>query len=227
MTKLMRTLPVVLLAAAVLSGCSGSLTESEQSYQVPGSITALVVDTPFAAVSVRAGDAPVSVREEYRYSADPPATTHEVIDGTLRLTSTGCGDDESRCEIHYHVELPATARVEITAQAGAIELDGLSGDVQVTTEAGAVEGRGLSSSDVRVKTEAGAITLAFTAAPASVEVTGGLGAVHVEVPGDRAYAVDAAAETGTESVSVRNDQASPNRIAIHTKVGAVEVEPLP
>jgi hypothetical protein len=48
---------------------------------------------------------------------------------------------------------------QINAQAGAVVVNGLAGDLHVATLAGSVEGRGLSSAEVSVRTEAGETTL--------------------------------------------------------------------
>ena len=92
-------------------------------------------------------------------------------------------------------------------------------------QAGAVEGTGLSGDTVVVQTQAGAMTLEFAEAPATVQATTELGAVTVRVPGNAAYAVDARTDVGSAKVSVRQDPAAPHKIAVKTQVGAVTIEP--
>ena len=36
----------------------------------------------------------------------------------LRLTESGCGDDELRCDVDYRIRMPMAMSAEITAQAG-------------------------------------------------------------------------------------------------------------
>ncbi|MFC7278686.1 hypothetical protein ACFQS1_32370 [Paractinoplanes rhizophilus] len=48
---------------------------------------------------------------------------HQVGGATLRLTESGCGGDEARCEVRFRIRVPAATAVEITAQAGAVDVD--------------------------------------------------------------------------------------------------------
>lgn len=216
------------IALLPLAACSaGSTTTEELSYQIDQSVTALVIAARAASVAIVVGDGPVTVTEEHRYSRSKPTTAHRVEGQTLRLTESGCGDDELRCDVEYRIRMPKAISAEITAQAGAVRVDGLAGDVRVTTEAGAVEGRALTSDEVIIETEAGAASLEFAEAPTLVQTTTSMGAVEVRVPGTTAYAVDVQTSVGGSSVGVEQDPASAHRIEVHTDLGAVKIERLP
>ena len=216
------------IALLPLAACSaGSTTTEELSYQIDQSVTALVIAARAASVAIVVGDGPVTVTEEHRYSRSKPTTAHRVEGQTLRLTESGCGDDELRCDVEYRIRMPKAISAEITAQAGAVRVDGLAGNVHVTTEAGAVEGRALTSDEVIIKTEAGAASLEFAEAPTLVQTTTSMGAVEVRVPGTTAYAVDVQTSVGGSSVGVEQDPASAHRIEVHTDLGAVKIERLP
>ena len=216
------------IALLSLAACSaGSTTTEELSYQIDQSVTALVIAARAASVAIVVGDGPVTVTEKHRYSRSKPTTAHRVEGQTLRLTESGCGDDELRCDVEYRIRMPKAISAEITAQAGAVRVDGLAGDVHVTTEAGAVEGRALTSDEVIIKTEAGAASLEFAEAPTLVQTTTSMGAVEVRVPGTTAYAVDVQTSVGGSSVGVEQDPASAHRIEVHTDLGAVKIERLP
>ena len=206
-----------------VAACSKS-SENQTSYQVDQAVTSLVVDARAAAVAIEAGNGPVSVTERYRYADAKPATAHQVDGQTLRLTESGCGNDEVRCETEFRIRVPSGTSAQVTAQAGAVKVNGLGGDVHVTTQAGAVEGTGLSGDTVVVQTEAGAMTLEFAKAPTTLQATTELGAVTIRVPGNSAYAVTARSDVGSSKVSVRQDAASPHKISVKTQVGAVTVE---
>ena len=227
------TLTVVL---AVLAGCGStdgaSLTADQQSstaaadrqsYQITDRIDALVVDARAAAVTLEAGDGPVTVDEIYRSGSERPTTSHRVDGSTLRLTETGCRDNSVRCDVEFRVRLPAAATADITSQAGAVQVAGLTGNLTVTTQAGAVQGSGLGGDQVRVSTKAGATTLAFTRAPSTVSASTEVGAVEVRVPSGTSYAVDVQSTVGLSDVSVQRDPASPHKIEVRTSVGAVRV----
>jgi hypothetical protein len=211
-----------------MAACSGpGTTSDETSYQIEEAVTALVVDARAAAVTIVAGDGPITVREVHRYSDGKPATTHAVAGGTLTLTETGCGNDDARCEVQFHLRMPAATSTRITGQAGAVKITGMAGDVQVSTQAGAVEGKALTGDQVDVQSEAGAASLEFAEAPMSVKAVTQVGAIAVHVPGDRAYAVNAATNVGATKVSVRKDATSRHHIDARTDLGATEIEPLP
>jgi DUF4097 and DUF4098 domain-containing protein YvlB len=221
-----RRTPAVVATIMLLSlaACSGS-SEEETSYQVAQPVTALVVDARAAAVTIEAAAGPVSVMERYRYSDAKPATAHTVDGQTLRLTESGCGNDNVRCETEFRVRMPSGSSAQVTAQAGAVKVNGLGGDVHVTTQAGAVEGTGLSGGTVVVQTQAGAMTLEFAKPPAMLQATTQLGAVTIRLPQNTAYAVNVQTDVGSSTVSVREDAGSPHKISVKTHLGAVTVEP--
>jgi hypothetical protein len=217
------------LALFSLSACGGgsTTTTDEVAYTIDQPITALVIGARAAAIEIGTGTGPATVKETHRYAKDKPGTAHQVQDGTLRLTESGCADDNVRCEVKYHITVPAATSAEITAQAGAVRVNGLSGDVHITTEAGAVEGTALSGGEVIVKTQAGAATLKLAKAPAMLRTETQVGAVELQVPGGNAYAIAVHTDVGKADVSVRNDPASAHRIEVSTQVGTVRIEPLP
>jgi DUF4097 and DUF4098 domain-containing protein YvlB len=210
-----------------LTACfGGSATTDTLDYQVDQPLTTLVIGARAASVAIVVGEGPVTVTEEHRYSSGKPHTTHEVKDQTLRLTESGCDDDVARCDVHYNIRMPEAMSVDITAQAGAVKLDGLAGNLRVTTEAGAVEGRGLTSDEVIIEAEAGAATLEFVEAPTLSQITTTLGGVNLRLPGTTAYAVDIRTDVGASSVEVDRDPASKHKITVHTEVGGVKIERL-
>ena len=119
-------------------------TTDKVCYQIDEQVTTLMIGTRAAGIEIKTGNGPVTVTEEYRYSKGKPATAHQVEGTTLRLTESGCGDDDARCEVRYRIRVPATTSVEVTAQAGAVDVDGLAWSMHISTEAGAVEGRALT-----------------------------------------------------------------------------------
>jgi Putative adhesin len=225
-----RRTAAALIAAAFLlplAGCFGDTTTDRIDYQIDESVTALAIDGRAGGIDIIAGAGPVTVTEEYRYSKGKPTTTHRVEGKTLRLTETGCGDDDARCEIRYRIRVPAATSVDVNAQAGAVKVDGLAGNIRITTEAGAIEGHALTGDEVTVKTEVGATTLEFTEAPSLISATTSVGAVDLRVPGGTGYAVDVRAPNASEKVSVEKDASSAHRIQVRAEVGAVKIAPLP
>lgn len=224
-TALTLTAIASLLPLAACTG--GSTTTDVVDYRIDESVTALVIVARAAKVDITTGDGPVTVTEEHRWSQGRPSTAHRVEGATLRLTESGCGDDDARCDVRYRIRVPAAMSLDVTAQAGAIQVDGLAGAVHVATEAGAVEARGLTGDEVVVTTEAGATSLEFAEAPMLVSTTTSMGAVDLRVPSSTAYAVDVSTSVGPSSVHVDEDPSSAHRIEVRTDVGAVSIGPLP
>jgi hypothetical protein len=215
----------VALALGSVAACSSDrpTTTDEQSYEISEQVSALVVDGQAAAVTIETGEGPVTVTEIYRYADDQPGTSHRVDGSTLRLSDTGCQNDEQRCDVEFRVRVPSATTATVTAKAGAVKMSGLTGNVTVTTEAGAVEATGLAADEVTITTQAGATSLEFAQAPTMVRASTELGAVDVRLPGGTAYAVDVATKVGASDVSVQRDAASAHKIQVRTDVGAVRV----
>jgi len=213
------------LALGSVAACTpGATTTDEQSYQISEQINALVVDGRAAAVTIDTGDGPVTVTEVYHYRDDRPATTHQVDGSTLKLTDTGCRNDNLRCDVEFRIRVPSPTTATVTAQAGAVKVTGLSGNVTVTTDAGAVEANALTGEQVAVTTQAGATSLQFATAPKMVKVATQVGAVQVRLPTGTAYAVDVDTNVGGSDVSVQRDAASAHKVQVKAEVGAVKVE---
>jgi putative adhesin len=225
MTRWTAALCAAALAFGTLTACSsGATTTDEQSYEISDRVSALVVDGRAAAVTIETGDGPVTVTEVYHYSDDRPGTSHRVDGSTLRLSDTGCRNDEVRCSVEFRIRMPSATTATVTARAGAVKITGLAGNITVTTDAGAVQAHGLAADQVTVTTQAGAASLDFAEAPTMVKAATQVGAVEVKLPGDTAYAVDAATSVGSSDVTVRRDPASAHRIQVKTDVGAIRVE---
>ena len=213
------------MALGTVAACSsGAAKTDEQSYQISEQVSALVVDGRAAAVTIETGDGPVAVTEVYHYSDDRPGTSHRVDGSTLRLSDTGCRNDEVRCGVEFRVRMPSATTATVTAKAGAVKMTGLTGNVTVTTEAGAVEANGLAGDEVTITTQAGAASLEFAKAPKMVKASTQVGAVEVRLPGGTAYAVDVATSVGPSDVSVQRDTKSAHKVQVKTEVGAIRVE---
>jgi hypothetical protein len=224
-TALTAPLGIALIALTACGGTDGgSTTREEQSYEISQPITALVVDARVAAVTIGTGDGPVTVKEIYRFGDDKPVTKHTVDSSTLRLTDTGCRNDEVRCDVEFQVRLPAAASLQVKAQVGAVKVTGLAGGIDVTTEAGAVEGTALSGETVSVTTQAGGTSLEFTEAPTLVRATTQAGGIRVKVPAGTAYAVEADTDLGASDISVQRDAGSAHKISLRSSLGAITVE---
>ncbi len=219
---------VTAIVVLPLTACSGgSTTNEELSYQIDQPIAALVIDARAAGVAIAVGDGPVAVTEEHRYSKSKPITAHQVEGQTLRLTESGCGNDELRCDVGYRIKMPKTVSAEITAQAGAVKVDGLAGDFSVATQAGAVEGRNLTSVGGKGQNRGRSGLPGVRDSAGPWFRPGPAWARSNLCPRTTAYAVDVRTSVGASSVGVRVDPESAHRVEVHTDVGSVKIQPLP
>jgi hypothetical protein len=160
----------------------------------------------------------------HRCTTCRPTTIATMLVAWRQTNSKGDSHEIAYCRRPVDRGMPEAMSVDITAQAGAVKVEGLAGKLTVVTEAGAVEGRGLASDEVSVKTEAGAASLVFTQPPDMVHTTTSLGAVDLRLPGTTSYAVDIRTEVGSNSVDVDQDPASAHRITVRTEVGTVQIK---
>jgi hypothetical protein len=214
-----------LAAVLALAGCDAAQNSTEtHRYTVQEQVDRLVLKSDAGRVEIVVGDGPITVTEVYRYSKNPPAATHTVNERVLRLADGDCPHQHfGQCSVDYSVRVPAATAVEITADAGTVQVTGLSGDLTVTSDAGRVEATGLASEHTKVTADAGRVSLAYRQPPASVDVQADAGTVEVILPTGDSYAVDATTDAGRVTVEVPQDKAAPRTITAHSDAGAVQI----
>ena len=128
-----------------------------------------------------------------------------------------------RCETDYRIEVPRELAVSVKADAGNVNVTGLTGRVTLESNAGNVEGVRLGSSHVKASTDAGNVSLAFTTAPTSVDAESDAGDVEIDLP-KAEYALDVDTDAGDTSIEgiVRYDRA-PHAVSAETDAGDLEI----
>jgi hypothetical protein len=215
-------------STVVSSGSSGvSIPGTHRSttvYQIASPVSTLVITGHAGDVTVTGGAGPgTSVTEEVTYSKTPPATTRTFGGGTLTVTYN-C-PAEIVCTVSYDIQVPRNAAVQVTTAAGGIRLSGLAGNVTAQADVGIITADGLSGPSASLTTTVGAITAAFTAAPATVRATANVGAVTVRVPAGTSYQVSADARIGKATISVPQSPSASHVITATTDVGTILVGP--
>jgi hypothetical protein len=237
---------LALLAGMALSGCqvssastaaspapSGTTTAST-AVSIPGThrstavyatsspVSALVVMSQVGNVMVTGGSgSTASVLEVSTYSSKPPVTTATVSGGTLSV-SYAC-PTELVCAVVYDIQVPRTAAVRVTADAGKIVLSGLAGRVTAKADAGLITATGLTGSSVSLTTDVGAISADFAAAPATIAAVTRVGAITLRVPTAASYTVTATASFGKATIDIPQAPSAPHTITATTDVGAILV----
>jgi len=214
------------VAALTLSGC-GALDRSkhdEQSYEVAGTITTLMVNGKSGRVTVRAGDGPVTVVERYEYTRDKPRTSHRTEGSTLVIEDAGCPGSRlaRRCGTDFTITVPAATAVTIDTDAGDVRLQGITAALDVRLDAGSITGTDLTGPAV-VHSDTGEIELRFTRPPTSVDASTDTGSTRIYLPSDGRYDVDAKVDVGDVQVNVPVERSAPNKVTVRTDVGEVLV----
>jgi hypothetical protein len=239
---------LALIAGLTLSGCGlGSASSSASggssgttaasaapAVSIPGTHRSTVVhriSSPVSALVVtsRVGNVTVtgtrgstaSVTEEITYTSKPPVTTRSVSGGTLTVGYT-C-PVELVCAVVYHIRVPRTAAVQVTANAGEIVLSGLAAQVTAKADAGLITATGLTGASVTLTTDVGAITADFAAAPVTIDAVTRIGAITLRVPSAASYMVIANASYGQATVRIPENPSAPHTITATADVGAILV----
>ncbi|MFG1698323.1 hypothetical protein [Nonomuraea sp. NPDC049309] len=219
------------------AGCSLDAEEVHASRTFPHTGDSLKIDVPMGGVRVLPGSqGTVQVERWLRGKAATDDPSWSLRDGTLRL-SAGCNLVFGDCGARYHVKVPPGVRLSVEAEDGVIlnglaqdvdavsheniEVDRASGRLRLRSE-GPVRGTGLTSRDVRVRTDYGAINLAFTSRPGKLDLKSNDGPVTARVPSG-AYAVTAVTETGRRQTEVEHDRHADATIVARSDTGDVRI----
>ena len=195
---------------------------STATYAISSPVSALVVLSQVGNVTVTgASGSTASVTEVSTYSRTPPVTTSTVSGGTLSVTYS-C-PTEIVCAVSYDIQVPRTAAVEVTADAGKIVLSGLAGQVTAKADAGLITATGLTGASVSLTTDVGAITADFAAAPATISAVTRVGAITLRVPTTASYTVTANASFGQATVRIPQAPSAQHTITATADVGAILV----
>jgi hypothetical protein len=230
---------LTLLALMVRTSDQGS-----QTITVPG--RALTISAGSGDVHVIGGtDAAPHVAWTSHYSFIDPKVTVRQVGNELKV-STSCGSFTLLpvfCSTSIDVFVPAALDVSAASSAGDVTVSGISGAVTLESSAGDVRfdditgavdahssagdvvGRGLRSTVVTARSDAGDVRLTFVVPPTQVKADSSAGDVRITLPGDeRLYAVDAGTSAGDTNVGVKTSSESPYAVSAHSSAGDVAVQ---
>ena len=235
------------MTVSALASCSvdiGPLQHRTESYSVYGPLRILVVNAHVGSVQITGGNSgQVSVTELISFRHNAPVTTRRTAAGTLTLDSTWPALESA--SVGYVIKVPTTMTVRVSDNAGAIQLESLSGQitahtnagninlvsvagpVEVTGHAGSIVGRNVSSMRVTLRTSAGGIDVTFSAAPATIDVSTNVGSITLRVPSTVSYNVHTSVAGGSARADVNRSPASPHAITASTWTGSIAIEPAP
>ncbi len=196
--------------------------KSATIYRISAPVSTVVVISHVGNITVTGGSGPsVAVTQQAIWSKTPPVTTRTISGKTLTVTYT-C-PSQAVCSVAYALQVPRDAVVQAQADAGAIRLTGLAGNVTAKAKVGLISGTALSGASVSLTTDGGGITASFTAAPGTLAAVAHVGAIILRLPGSDAYKVSADARVGHADVGVRQSSGSDHVITATTDVGAIKI----
>jgi hypothetical protein len=225
---------IAALASAVLAaigGC-GSLKQigadahsgATRTFTITGHVTTVVIEGGSSSITVTGSDrSTILVSQQASYSKTAPATSRRVAGDTLTMSYSCPG--QLVCGVEYDVQVPRGVAVRASTRAGSITLTALAGDVTAQTDAGLITADDLSSATAALRSNAGGIIAAFSAAPGSVSASTNIGAISVTVPGTVAYQVHTHTYVGSSSVKVRKSPSSPHMITASSDLGSITISP--
>src|SRR5690606_10988617 len=180
----------------------------------------LTIDVSLGGVRVLPGSrGTVQVERWLRGKAATDGPSWSLRGGVLRL-SADCSMVFGDCGARYHVKVPPGVRLSIEADDGVV-LNGLDQDIDAVSREtikvtrasgrlrlraeGPVQGVGITSRDIRVRTDYGKIDMAFTSRPGKLDLESNDGPVTARVPSGT-YAVTAVTQTGRRRTEVEHDR---------------------
>jgi hypothetical protein len=220
---LLAGLPLVAGCGALGKIGGGAHHPPPQVFTVSARVTALVINGGSGSVDVTGSSrSTVSVSQQASYSGKPPAAAH-VLRGTTLTLSYRC-PAQIVCGMAYEVQVPRGVAVTVGSGAGAVTLTSLAGPVTARADAGLITGVDLRSAVASLKSNAGGVVAAFSAAPSSLTATTTVGPITLTVPGSVAYRVSTHTVVGTSSVNVRRG-GSGHSISARYDLGSISIDP--
>ena len=215
-----------LLGSASTSEAPGpaATTAAAKSYTVTAPVALVVINGGAGKITVTGSTrSTVAVTEQpyYSNSTKPPTSRHTVSGSTLTL-SYSC-QTQITCGVGYDVQVPRGLTVRVSDREGAITLTGLAGPVSAQTIAGVITATRLSSPSASFKSTAGAITVACTAAPATLTATTTAGPITLTVPRSAIYKVNAHTVIGHATVTVRQSASARSVITASSDLGGITI----
>jgi hypothetical protein len=168
--------------------------------RVSGEATALELDLGDAPVQISGGSGLIDARRTEKASfGHPPAVTHDIHNGVVRITSRCPRTVLGTCRSSWRVAVPDNVLVNVRTSSGRVTITGLNGSARVTTGSGDVSLSGFCGFTLVVTSASGDVNSAADCSPDRIELRSGSGDVHAVVPGGR-YRIDAHSDAGTDRV---------------------------
>lgn len=236
------TLVIIVVIMALLGGFGGlsntvfSRTTALQQHSFTG-LTAtpqLVVHDSAGSVTIHTGDTNsvvVSATEHTGLFSDPNAVQYKVgqTGNTIEVdVNEPSASFLSFGRVDLNITLPSTSNIQATVNAGSIDVNGVSGQMDIKADAGTVNfENGTISGNSNFEANAGTINFNGELAPnGNYTFQANAGTINITLPADSAFILDATANAG----SVNNDFGSntvgsnpTSHVQAHANAGTVNI----
>jgi hypothetical protein len=204
---------VCLLAGTGLVASTLALQERDEHRTYARPVNRIVVDLGEGRLSVRPGDAGVTVDRHLSWSWIRPSTTEQWDGQTLNIHAV----------TDYALTVPPEAELDVRTRDGDIRVDGVHGHLQLASSSGGIAVTGTAGT-VSARTGKGAVRLVFERPPVSAEAFSETGSVTMVVPRDGRYRIQATADFDRRiSVAVVPDPDGPSLLSAGTGTGTIRI----
>ncbi|MDQ7903611.1 DUF4097 family beta strand repeat-containing protein [Phytohabitans sp. ZYX-F-186] len=242
------TVLVLLFAGAVAWTWLSPERTDEHRETYRQEVSRVTLDSNAGDITVTAGEAgAVTVERRLAWTSLRKPTVEEKWSGdTLTITGRcpgtglkfGLGSD---CTLDYVLRVPPGVALDLRTEAGSVRVSDLTGEVRLTASAGditaehvsgplyaradsgKITGVGLRSDTTDVEIDSGDVDLTYAEVPPTVSAVASAGDVVIHLPSG-AYAVTADAASGDERVEVTTDPGAPSSVTARTSAGDVTIQ---
>lgn len=195
---------------------TGGLRKPTVSTRIKGSTLELEGKCPFLALSCSVDfevSLPDDVLMKLSTSGGDLAVRHQRADVVARSS----GGDVSVFDV--------VGSVSVNSSGGDLALYRITGSINAATSGGDVLGVSLDSMETKASSSGGDVNITFLRAPKQVRAKSSGGDVIISLPrGEESYNAVATSSGGDNSVGVKTDPASPNRVRADTSGGDAHIE---
>ncbi len=207
-------------------GWVASLHSRTVSYAVTAPLRGVELRLASGNADIVASSSPaLQVRRTESYAFGHAARERRWMAGGVLHISSGCPRIVvGSCSASYELAVPQGLTVQVRTSAGAIRMNGVSGDATLDTHSGDVDVEAYCGFHLSALSESGSLSVATACTPQSLRLQTGSGYARALVPPGR-YRIAAVSGGRRQRVTgVRNDPTAPFTITVESGSGAVAVE---
>jgi hypothetical protein len=207
-------------------GWVASLHARSVSYAITAPLSRVDLELASGNADIVASSSPaLQVRRTENYAFGHAARERRwVTAGVLHITSACPRIVLGSCSASYELAVPQGVTVQVRTDAGAVRMNGFSGDATVATHSGNVDIEAYCGFHLSALSQSGSLSVATACAPQSLRLQTGSGDAQALVPPGRYRIVAVSGGRRQRVTGVRNDPTAPFTITVESGSGSVAVE---